>query len=60
MDQKALIAYIVDFYKVLFGPNTSCNMKLSEDFWSDRPMTSKEGMNSLVKPFEISEIKQAI
>jgi hypothetical protein len=55
MDQKALIAY-----KVLFGPNTSCNMKLSEDFWSDRPMTSKEGMNSMVKPFDISEIKQAI
>jgi hypothetical protein len=35
-------------------------MKLSEDFWSDRPMTSKEGMDSLVKPFEISEIKKAI
>jgi hypothetical protein len=60
MDQKALIAYIVDFYKILFGLNTSCNIKLSEDFWSDRPMTIKEGMDSLVKPFEISEIKQAI
>ena len=60
MDQKALIAHIVNFYKILFGPNTPCNMKLSEDFWRDRSMTSKEEMESLAKPFEVSEIKQAI
>jgi hypothetical protein len=57
---KDLIPHIMDFYQSLFGPNTTCSMKLTWNFWGKRPKISKEGMDSQVKHFEDHEIKQAI
>jgi hypothetical protein len=39
-EQNDLMAHIVGFYKLLFGPNVTCNMKLGENFWVRRPRLS--------------------
>lgn len=38
---KDLIPHIMDFYQSLFGTNTTCNMKLTWNFWSKSQKLAK-------------------
>jgi hypothetical protein len=57
---KEIISHIMDFYKQLYGPSPSCDMKLREEVWEGRSKINKEEADALTRPFKEEEIKLAL
>uniref|UniRef100_C6JRP7 Reverse transcriptase domain-containing protein n=1 Tax=Sorghum bicolor TaxID=4558 RepID=C6JRP7_SORBI len=58
--QKDITEHIVSFYKNLFGPSENCSISMGNGFWPLEMKLNGEESSTLVKPFELEEIKGVV